>query len=352
MSFARPALADILQRVRNDVLSRLATDDVLRRADAEVYARAMGGVAHGLYGFIDGLFKQLIYDQAEKEFLERWCSIWGIPRKPAAVATAPSVTFSVQAGAVIPSGTILQALDGTQYQTTADAVVTAPTAAAPIAAVIPAAAGNRSAGQLLSLASPIVGVQSTVTAGLISGGADVEGDDSLRARLLARIQQPPQGGSSYDYTSWALEVSGVTRAWVYPAELGQGTVTLRFVRDNDGSGAAIIPDSAEVAAVQAYIDARRPVTAQLTVVAPVAVPLNFSIQGLVPSTAAVQAAVQAELQDLITREAVPGGTILLSHIRAAISAAAGETDYVLLSPTANVTNTTGNMSTMGTITWS
>ena len=58
------------------------------------------------------------------------------------------------------------------------------------------------------------------------------------------------------------------------------------------------------------------------------------------------------MQDLLLREAVPGGTILLSHIRAAISAAAGETDYVLLSPSANVTNSTGNMSTMGTITWS
>lgn len=351
MSFSRPALSDIIQRVRNDVLSRLAADDVLRRADAEVYARVMGGVAHGLYGFIEWLSDQVIYDTASAEYLERWCSIWGLTRKPAAAATG-TVTFAVQAGAVIPSGTILLALDGVQYQTTADATVTAPTAIAPVAAVVAAAASNRDAGQSLSLASPIVGVQSTATAGLLSGGSDVESDDALRARLLSRIQQPPQGGASYDYTTWALEVSGVTRAWVYPAELGLGTVTLRFVRDNDGSGSAIIPDASDVAAVQAYIDGRRPVTAQVTVVAPAAVPLNFQIQGLTPNNTTVQAAVQAELQDLLTREAVPGGTILLSHIRAAISAAAGETDYVLLSPSANVTNTTGNMSTMGTITWS
>lgn len=345
--FSRPSLADIIQRVRNDVLSRLSTDDVLRRADAEVYARVMGGVAHGLYGFIEWLADQVIYDTAELEYLERWCSIWGITRKPAAVATG-SVTFAVQAGSVIPSGTLLQALDGVQYQTTADATITAPTATAPVAAVVAAAAGNRTTGQSLSLVSPVIGVQTTATAGELSGGADIETDDALRARLLARIQQPPQGGASYDYTTWALEVSGVTRAWVYPAELGLGTVTVRFVRDLD---ATPIPDAGEVAAVQAYIDARRPVTAQVTVVAPAAVPINFQIQGLTPSNATVQAAVQAELQDLLLREAVPGGTILLSHIRAAISAAAGETDYVLVAPAANVTNTTGNMSTMGTITW-
>ena len=345
--FSRPSLADIIRRVRNDVLSRLSTDDVLRRADAEVYARVMGGVAHGLYGFIEWLSDQVIYDTAELEYLERWCSIWGITRKAAAVATG-SITFAVQAGSVIPSGTLLQALDGVQYQTTADAVIAALTATAPISAVVAAAAGNRAAGQSLSLVSPVVGVQTTATAGELSGGADIETDDALRARLLARIQQPPHGGASYDYIAWALEVSGVTRAWVYPAELGLGTVTVRFVRDLDTTP---IPDAGEVAAVQAYIDVRRPVTAQVTVVAPAAMPINFQIQGLTPSNATVQAAVQAELQDLLLRESVPGGTILLSHIRAAISAAAGETDYVLMSPAANVTNTIGNMSTMGTITW-
>ena len=348
--FNRPALPELIQRVRNDVLSRLSTDDILRRTDAEVYARVMGGVAHGLYGFIEWLSKQVIYDTAEAEYLDRWCSIWGINRKVAAPATG-TVTFTVQAGSLIPSGTLLQALDGVQYQTSADATVTVPSATATITALAPAAAGNRATGQNLTLVSPVVGVQSTATAGLLSGGADVETDDALRARLLARIQQPPHGGASYDYTAWALEVPGVTRAWVYPAELGLGTVTVRFVRDNDGTGTAIIPDAGEVAAVQTYIDARRPVTAQLTVVAPAAVPLNFTIQGLVPATLTVQAAVQAELADLLLREAVPGGIILLSHIRAAISAAAGETDYVLTAPLSNVTNSTGNMSTMGSITW-
>lgn len=348
--FNRPALPELIQRVRNDVLSRLATDDVLRRTDAEVYARVMGGVAHGLYGFIEWLSKQVIYDTAEAEYLERWCSIWGINRKVAAPATG-TVTFTVQAGSLIPSGTLLQALDGVQYQTSADATMTVPSATATVTALVPAAAGNRATGQNLTLVSPVVGVQSTATAGDLSGGADVETDDALRARLLARIQQPPHGGASYDYRAWALEVPGVTRAWVYPAELGLGSVTVRFVRDNDGTGTAIIPDAGEVAAVQAYIDARRPVTAQLTVVAPAAVPLNFTIQGLVPATLTVQAAVQAELADLLLREAVPGGIILLSHIRAAISAAAGETDYVLIAPLANVTNSTGNMSTMGSITW-
>ncbi len=344
--YSRPTLSEIVTRTRADLVSRLSADDILRRADADVYARVLAGLAHGLYGYVDWLANQIIYDTAEAEFLARWASIWGVTRKPASTATG-SVTFAVSSGAVIPSGTLLQALDGVQYQTTADATVTVPTATASVAALVAAAAGNRTTGQTLTLTSPIVGVQSSATAGALTGGADLESDDDLRARLIDRIQQPPHGGDAHDYVTWALEVPGVTRAWCFPLELGEGTVTVRFVRDDDAS---LIPDAGEVAAVQAYIDALRPVTAAVTVVAPTAVPLAFSI-AVAPNTAAVKAAVQAELSDLIARESKPGGTIYLSHIRAAISAAVGEDNYTMSAPSADVTNTAGNMTTLGTITW-
>jgi uncharacterized phage protein gp47/JayE len=66
----------------------------------------------------------------------------------------------------------------------------------------------------------------------------------------------------------------------------------------------------------------------------------------------VQAAVAAELADLLRREAEPGGTILVSHLREAISIAVGETNHVLSSPAADVTHATGQIATLGTITWS
>ncbi|PQA78680.1 baseplate J/gp47 family protein [Rhodoferax sp. TS-BS-61-7] len=350
--FNRPTLAALVERIRTDVLSRLVSDDALRRTEAEVYSRALAGAVHGLYGYVEWAAKQIIYDTAEEEHLVRWAGIWKVLRK-VAVAANGNVTFSVQVGAVIPAGTLLQALDGVQYVTTTEVTAGSTSAVAPVAAVEPAAAGNRAAGQTLNLVNPVAGVQTLATAGLLSGGADVETIDSLRDRFLTRIQQPPQGGAKHDYENWALEVPGVTRAWVYPQEMAANGVTVRFVRDNDGTGAAIIPSAPEVATVQAYIEdpSRKPVTAALTVVAPNSVPLNFVFTDLVPDTTAVRAAVSAELQDLLRRKAVPGGPLLLSQIRAAISTAAGEENYVLASPSADVTNTLGNMSTMGTITW-
>lgn len=353
MPFLRPELQTLIDRSVSEINARLPGADArLAFSNLNVMAYVQAALAHGLYGFIDWIYRQVFPDTAEAENLQRWATIWGVSRKDASPATG-NITLTGTNGVTIPAGTLLQRSDGRQYQTTADATIAAGVASAAVVSVTAGVASVCAAGVSLNLVSPVAGVDSScvVATGGLTGGADAESDEALRARLLARIQTPPQGGSANDYITWALEVPGVTRAWVYPLELGPGTASVRFVRDNDGPGTAILPDLSEVAAVQAHIDLLRPVTAQVTVVAPVAAPINFQIQGLTPNTASVKAAVAAELQDMLLREATPGGTILLSHIRAAISAATDEDDYVLVSPTANVTNGTGQMGVMGTITW-
>ena len=103
--FNRPSLPDLINRVTNDVFQRLQMDTVLRRMDAQVYARVLAGVAHGLYGFIEWVSQQVIIDTAESEFLERWASIWGVQRLAATPAVG-SIFFSLQPGAAdIPAGT-------------------------------------------------------------------------------------------------------------------------------------------------------------------------------------------------------------------------------------------------------
>jgi uncharacterized phage protein gp47/JayE len=348
MPFNRPALSEIIDRTRNDVVSRLPDPEVLRRSDAEVYSRALAGASHGLYGYLDWLSRQLIYDTAETDLLERWGSIWGIARKAATAATG-TVTFTGSNGAVVLAGTVLVAYDGQQYSTAANATISAGVAVATVNAVLAGVAGNRTTGQTFTLQSPVLGVNSSAVASAMTGGADIEDDDSLRSRLLARISATPHGGAKHDYEAWALEVAGVTRAWVFPQELGIGTVTVRFMMDDTYANG--IPFSGDVTTVAAHIDPLRPVTAAVTVAAPVAVPLNFTVAGLNPSTAAVKAAITQELTDLIKREASPGGTIYLSHIREAISIAAGEVDHSLTSPSANVVMTTGNITTMGTVSY-
>ncbi|WP_235430619.1 baseplate J/gp47 family protein, partial [Xanthomonas sp. MUS 060] len=178
-------------------------------------------MAHGLYGFIEWISRQIIIDTAEAEFLERWASIWRVQRLTATPATG-TITFTVAPNAAdIPVGTLVQTLDGTQFQTTADITVSGlqattsrmqqtfrselwckrsmahsskrqPTSQsvgsrprpASVTAVVPSAASNNYAGQTVNLVTPVLGVQTTAVLGALSGGGDRELDDSLREKLL------------------------------------------------------------------------------------------------------------------------------------------------------------------------
>lgn len=356
MAFERPTLPELIDRTKSDMESRLTSitggGSLLRRAFARVVARVLAGGMHLVYGFLAFIAKQIIPDTAEGTYLRRWSNVWGVGAKTATYTTFNAV-FTGTDGTSIPladSSQLVRA-DGVLYAPLASAVISGGTATIAYQALDSGVTPNVEGGEILQLSQPIAGVSSSVTVsgtGIIDGVA-AESDASLLSRLLDRIRRPPKGGSKNDYKQWTLEVAGVTRVWPYPLWLGDGTVGVTFTVDDDPG--SIIPDPAKVAEVQAYIDddSRRPVTADVTVFAPTPAPLNFTISGI--ASAAVRQAVQAELVDLIRREAEPDSTLLLSHIQEAISRAQGEVDHVLVSPTANVTTSPGVLTTMGTITW-
>lgn len=352
MPFVRPSLTELIDRSETDIEARLPDADArMRNSNLNVLARVVAGGEHGLYAFLDFMSRQILPDTAEAEFLDRHTNVWGITRTAASFASG-NITFAGTDGRIIPAATKMKRSDGTEYTTSSEVTIASGSATVAIGAIVAGAAGNADAAGAISLVSPIAGVtsQATIAAGGLTGGADAETDDAFRARLMTHIQQRPHGGASFDYVAWALEQPGVTRAWVYPQELGLGTVTIRFMMDDTYADG--IPLAADVTSVQTAIDAVRPVTADVTVAAPVAVPLDISTLTITPSNSTVQAAIEAEVADLILREGEPGATIKISHLREAISIAAGETDHALTDPSADITHTTGQIPVVGTYPWS
>jgi uncharacterized phage protein gp47/JayE len=206
----------------------------LRNSVLNVLARTVSGQTALGFKYLDWIARQAIVDTADAENLDNWGRVYGVPRKGTEKASG-SVVFSGVDGSVVNVGTQIQRADGVLYTTTASGTIA--TGSATVAAIADdgGTSGNASASASLSLVEPASGINSTasVATGGFVGGADAEDDESYRARILARIQQPPHGGSRSDYEQWALAVSGVTRAWVYPNELGLGTVTVRFVKDGN-----------------------------------------------------------------------------------------------------------------------
>jgi uncharacterized phage protein gp47/JayE len=344
MPFETPSLPVLVGRVQTDLAG-----DALRRSDAQVLARAHAGVTYGLYGYLNWMADQILPDSADEQTLERMAALrLSEPRKTAQSAVGPA-SFMAAAGAVLDVDTVLQASDGRTYQVTAAVTTVAGLNSTTLQAVDAGTLGNAEAGLLLTLVQPVAGLASTFTvlAPGLAGGIAQESVEALRARVVRSYRVIAQGGSASDYETWSLEVPGVTRAWCRRNYLGPGTVGLFVMRDNDGVS---VPNPAQLAEVKAYIEALRPVTAELYVLPPVQVPVAYSIRA-VPDTSLVRAAIELELRDLHQREAGLGDTLLITHIRAAISGSANETDHQLTAPVANVVAATNQLLTFGGITW-
>lgn len=343
---ARPDLATIEARVQADLEARLpGTNPRLRRSLLRALGRVMAGSAHGLHGYLDFISKQVIPDTATNEFLVHWAHIWGVDRALGAKATG-QVTITGETGASVPIGAEVQTQEGVAFLVTTGVTIgVSEEAEITVEAKDVGADGNLQSGTVLYFISPQPGVDANASSGSLTGGADLDDDEDLRARLLRRIQRPPQGGAAHDYLAWALEVPGVDRVWVYPLYQGLGTVGITFtVEGNDP-----IPNAGKLEEVFDYIDERRPVTAAVTVFAPVSTPRNFTI-AVEPDLLSVRNAVEAELRDLMST-AQPDSTLYLTHIHEAISRAPGEVNHTLVSPAADVVYDKTQLPVFGAITW-
>ena len=287
------------------------------------------------------MLRQCFTSTAEGNYLERRASEYGIYRLQASKAVG-TVTFT--GTGVVPAGTQLQNERGAVYVTTDESK----DGAAPLEAADASASGNSEAGMQLTLVSPVVGVMSSAVAGELTGGADAEGDESLRERLLARQKNPPEAVTKTDYVAWARQVPGVTRAWCYPQELGMGHVTVRFMTDGMTSNG--IPNETMIRRVKDEIEANMPVTAMLHVVAPIPKPLNLTLD-ILPETEAIKAKIESAIESVVLAEATPGGSILLTSLDRAISGVGEVTSYRIQSPTDDVAASVGEIFVPGTITW-
>jgi uncharacterized phage protein gp47/JayE len=361
MAFERPTLTQLVDRISSDFTTRITgAGTLLRRSTLKVIARVVAGACHLMYGFLNFIADQLFASSAETTYLDRIASEYGIVRI-AGVRASGQGTVTGTTGISIPINTILQSSAGNKYFTTGAVTLVAGSATLSLQAEVAGEDYNDEPAIDLTFLSPISGVSTTCTVdgNGLTGGLDEESDAGLRARVLSRKRLPPHGGADHDYITWAKEVSGVTRAWCLPLYAGDGTVALAFVRDDD---TPIIPDAGERSAVESYIIEHTDPGTGLTVGIPVTAEPGFSIITLTaltmdfeidiyPNNSVIQAAIQAEIEDLIEREGGPGETIYLSQIQQAISNALDEEYHRLDSPAADVTATQTQVHIMGTISW-
>ncbi|WNX85796.1 baseplate J/gp47 family protein [Agathobaculum sp. NTUH-O15-33] len=291
-------------------------------------------------------------DETSGPWIARAAAAYGITPK-AGVRAAVKITFTGGAGAVVPAGTLCVTADGLAFETDA-----ALTLGADGAGTVPATADevgaryNVPAGTIVTTQEAVTGVTAVTNAAAAVGGTDPESDAALFARLDARRKTPATSGNEYHYKEWALEVNGIGAASVIRCWNGPGTVKV-IVADMEMRPVA---DSL-CNEVKAYIEGKRPVTAEVTVVTAAGVGIAVAATIIADGTVDVQTMQKAFTQLLGDYLGVlafqPSAKVVYARVLSMLMGLPGVVDCSALTingGTANVALDSAEVPILGTVT--
>lgn len=331
--FQTPTFEEIRDAVLRDTLSLDPTADISADSDHYVHASRLASVAVGQYAHQSWIVRQIFPDTADSEYLERHANLRGIRRRNPTAAAGTISGSGATAGSVISDGLQIKQGDLMFVTTEAVTVGSAGEYSVSVAAVTAGSASNIKSAAAQWMAAP-AGVPSECTV-QAEGGTDAETDAELLARLLERIRRPAAGGNRYDFKNWALDVDGVTSAYVYPLRRGLGTVDI-FITSSNG-----MPTEDTIKNCQEYIDDVRPVTAKdVLVMAPDALTIDVDVSVYMPDIDDVQSPVERALTEYFAL-LEPGEDLVVSQLEAIVSNVSGVQDRLLNTPRSNQVAETG-----------
>lgn len=320
-------------------------------SDLSVKLYAVAAQVYGLYAQAEWLARQCFPQSAAGEYLDRHAALRGLERR-AAVAAGGTIRFSVEAPAVtdlpIPVGTVCSTAGQVRFETTAAGVLPAGETAVevPARAVETGAAGNVAAGAILAMAVPPVGVSGCVNPAPFSGGADAEGDEALRKRVLETYRRMPNGANAAFYEQGALSFDRVAGCTVLPRKRGVGTVDV-VVATREG-----LPDAGLLEELQAYFAHRREIAVDVQVKAPTVKNVNVTVKvtpGEGFAATEVKAEVEKALRGYFSGERL-SQNVLVARLYQLVLGRDGVENCKITAPAADVAVGAGELPRLGTLT--
>jgi uncharacterized phage protein gp47/JayE len=259
-------------------------------SDVVIRGRVLAGILSGLYADQKKVDDDTYIQDAREEALVRHGDDEDIARQPPTSSTSQDVLFTGTPGTVLNAGLSLRynptgVLYTLQAQVTLDAFGNGH---GQVQANVTGQVGNVAANDTLTLVSPPPGANPTATLILpLADGADQEGLDSYRSRLLQRLQRPPSGGNAFDYPTYAFKADpSVRSAFIRRFGRGLGTVDVYVTTGTTDIDTAIlqgltilrIPNPATIAIIQAYYDQNVPLTDCPKVFPPTEVNQNVTVK--------------------------------------------------------------------------
>jgi len=168
---------------------------------------------------------------------------------------------------------------------------------------------------------------------LIREGSDPELDEQLRQRAIGTWETLGLGGTREAYRNWALSVSGVIAASVlddFP--FGPGTVGVVILGENGAPTAELMNE------VHQYLKARKPLTADVRVLAPEIVTVDLALEVIRFATAG-RDRIDAAVRDAVAeyaRELQLGEGLVIARLIDAVMDARGVYNVKVISPAGDI----------------
>jgi len=359
LSVSIPTVAEIKAQIITDIETSIgATIPIMPKAFVRVLATALAGVIHLAYRFGLWVYKQIFAATADIEALISKAAEYGMTRN-AAISAILTATVTGTTGITIPAGTLWSTAAGVVYEQEDAITLTAGTGTITIAALTGGIIGNLANGLLVTLASPISGVDADATiASTVTTGEDAEAVEDFRTRLVERIRFRPGVGTAVDYIRWAREVTGIVKAFAFNTAPGQVTVYPLLAI----TGASRIPAAGKITEVQDYLNVvtRKPLGAEVLAAAMTEIPVDLELSALVPDSAGLRTEIEDAIEAYLytryprqyTDEVATNIVSLASLYGVASDTGAQSITIASSSMGAGLTLDDDEIVTLGTVTWS
>ena len=182
------------------------------------------------YDYVDWLVDMHFAETATGEFLDAKAKEVGVFRRTKTKATG-IVTFNGKPNTFIPAGFRVYAGEKVFYTRVPAYIGQDGSVDVEVLSENEGLGTNAGAFEVTSF-THLAGLESVENTEPITGGADIEDDESLRERTLLKMRYPGTSGNKYHYMHWAMEVDGVGRVKVFPLWEGPGTVKVSILDSN------------------------------------------------------------------------------------------------------------------------
>ncbi|AJQ47962.1 MULTISPECIES: baseplate J/gp47 family protein [Pseudomonas] len=332
MPYEAPPFDAIRSRMLRDIRSQLPDADITSDSDNHVRASSVSAIAEGIHQQAAWTARQIFPDSADFEELKRHAATRDVYQKSATSSGSELTVAGSPTAEVLAGLQVRHTATGQVFTTTSTVIIPlAGVISVPVASVETGSALNGLEGACTFI-SPPLNVDSACVLAETVGGTDDESPESLLARLLDVMRNPPSGGNVADYRRWAMSVNGVSTALILPKRRGGNAIDVVITSSGGASSEAVI------AACQTYIEGVAPAGADIWVFTPAIVEVHLSAK-VKPAPSYTLEALQEPIEDACKQAiapVVPLETLYLIRLTAAISALGGVIDLKILSPVGNV----------------